>query len=117
MLRSGEILVFRHDHLSFAYEGLTFGTLCWTFDFCRQFTHLFGKCVFNFMIWHYAFLFGMLFKISCDFGEPRALDLQKIRFESVIILQYSSDDYKYSMGEVSSTNIPWGKLVLKVSSL
>ena len=56
MVRSGEILVFRHDHLSFAYEGLTFGTF-----FCRTFDSLF-----------FFFLPGPTFSV-CHFFDDLAV--------------------------------------------
>ena len=88
MLRSGEILVFRHDHLSFAYyEGLTFGTLKLDLWFLPPIYPPFRKMCVQFHDLALRFFIGML-SISCDFGEPRALDLQKIRFESVIILKF-----------------------------
>lgn len=73
MLRSGEILVFRHDHLSFAYEGLTFGTLKLDLWFLPPIYPPFRKRCVQFHDLALRFFIGML-SISCDFGEPRALD-------------------------------------------
>ena len=52
------------------------------------------------------FFIGMLFNISCDFGEPRALDIYKKNsfWKVVIILQIP----------VMTTNIPWGKCHLQI---